>query len=89
VAEPRTEAPVAERVLDAASEITREQGWGHVTMAKVAGLAGVSRQTVYNEFGAKPGLGQAMVLRELDRFLAVVAEELDAREDLGTAIRAA
>ena len=81
--------PVRERVLDAATAITTESGWGHVTMAKVAALAGVSRQTVYNEYGAKPALGQAMVLRELDRFLAVVAHELDTRVDLVDAIRAA
>ena len=49
--------------------ITVEHGWAAVTMAKVAGIAGVSRQTVYNEYGAKAALGQAMVLRELDRFL--------------------
>ena len=69
--------PVRERVLDATATITAEHGWAAVTMGKVASLAGVSRQTVYNEYGAKPALGQAMVLRELERFLAVVAHELD------------
>jgi AcrR family transcriptional regulator len=58
-------------------------------MAKVAARAGVSRQTVYNELGSKPALGQAMVLRELDRFLAAVADELDSHDDLVEAIRAA
>jgi len=81
--------PVRERILDATASITVEDGWGAVTMAKVAGLAGVSRQTVYNEYGAKPELGQAMVLRELDRFLAVVGHELDTHDDLVEAIRAA
>jgi AcrR family transcriptional regulator len=81
--------PVRERVLDATAEITVEHGWASVTMAKVAGMAGVSRQTVYNEYGAKPALGQAMVLRELDRFLAVVAHELDTHDELVHAIRAA
>jgi AcrR family transcriptional regulator len=81
--------PVAERVLDATARITVEDGWAAVTMAKVAAIAGVSRQTVYNEYGAKPALGQAMVLRELDRFLAVVARELDTHDDLVEAIRSA
>jgi AcrR family transcriptional regulator len=81
--------PVRERVLDAAAAVTVENGWGAVTMAKVAGLAGVSRQTVYNEYGTKPGLGLAMVLRELDRFLDVVARELDEAADLVSAIRSA
>ena len=74
--------PVRERVLDATAAITVEHGWASVTMAKVAGMAGVSRQTVYNEYGAKPALGQAMVLREVDRFLTVVAHELDTHDDL-------
>ena len=34
-------------------------------MGKVVTRAGVSRQTVYNELGSKPELGQAMVLREV------------------------
>jgi AcrR family transcriptional regulator len=81
--------PVRERVLDAAAGVTVESGWGAVTMGKVASIAGVSRQTVYNEYGTKPGLGLAMVLRELDRFLAVVARELDEADDLVAAIRSA
>jgi AcrR family transcriptional regulator len=89
MAEPPTARPVRERVLDATAEVTVEQGWAAVTMAKVAGIAGVSRQTVYNEYGAKPALGQAMVLRELERFLAVVGHELDTHDDLVEAIRAA
>ncbi len=34
--------------------------------------AGFTKQTVYNELGSKPALGQAMVMRELERFLAAV-----------------
>ena len=79
--------PVRERVLDATAAITVEHGWAAVTMAKVAGMAGVSRQTVYNEYGVKAALGQAMVLRELDRFLTVVGHELDTHDDLVDAIR--
>ena len=81
--------PVRQRVLDAAAAITVESGWGDVTMVKVAAMAGVSRQTVYNEYGVRPALGQAMVMRELDRFLAVVGHELDAHDDIVEAIRAA
>jgi AcrR family transcriptional regulator len=80
---------VRDRIVEAAAAITTEAGWSAVTMNKVATRAGVSRQTVYNEMGSKPGLGQAMVLRELDRFLAAVEEELDRYDDLVDAIRAA
>ena len=78
-----------ERLVEAASEITCATGWSDVTMAKLADRVGVSRQTVYNEVGSKPALGQAMVMRELDRFLALVATELDRHDDVVEAIRAA
>lgn len=78
---------VRDRLLDAASRITTEEGWPAVTMAKVAERVGVSRQTVYNELGSKPSLGQAMVLRELERFMAVVADELDRHPDIVEGIR--
>ncbi|HSE70283.1 MAG TPA: TetR family transcriptional regulator [Nocardioidaceae bacterium] len=79
---------IRERILDAAWEVTCGPGWSEVTMAKLAAKAGVSRQTVYNEMGSKPALGQALVLRELDRFLAVVDDELGRHEDVVEAIRA-
>ena len=80
---------VRERLLASAAEITCESGWSAVTMGKVAARAGVSRQTVYNELGSKPALGQAMVLRELERFLAIVERELDTHDDVVAAIRSA
>jgi AcrR family transcriptional regulator len=84
-----TSPGVRDRLVQAAAELTCDAGWSAVTMNKVAARAGVSRQTVYNELGSKPALGQAMVLRELDRFLAAVEEELDGHDDLVEAIRAA
>lgn len=78
-----------DRLVDAASEITCERGWSAVTMGKLAERAGVSRQTVYNEMGSKPALGRALVMRELDRFLAVVAAELDGADEVVPAIRSA
>ena len=87
---PATVMPgVRDRIVEAAAVITTESGWSAVTMNKVATRAGVSRQTVYNEMGSKPGLGQAMVMRELERFLAAVEEELDRYDDLVAAIRSA
>ena len=80
---------VRAQLIEAAATITCESGWAAVTMGKVANRAGFSRQTVYNEVGSKPALGQAMVMRELDRFLAAVEEELDSHDDLVEAIRSA
>jgi AcrR family transcriptional regulator len=64
-------------------------GWGKVTMARLADEVGVSRQTVYNEIGTKNDLAEAMVMRELDRFLAGVTRSFDENPaDLINAIRA-
>jgi AcrR family transcriptional regulator len=46
-------------------------------MARLAGIVGVSRQTVYNEIGSKPALAEAMVLDELARFLSLVERAFD------------
>ena len=57
-------------------------------MARLADVVGVSRQTVYNEIGSKPQLAEAMILRELDRFLELVTVAFDAHPtDLVAAIR--
>lgn len=78
-----------ERVVDAAVRLTAQVGWSQVTMARLAEEVGVSRQTVYNEVGTKPGLAEAMILSELDRFLGVVDRAFDAHpDDLVAAIRA-
>ena len=63
-------------VLDAAHELLADRTWADVTMGEVAERAGVSRQTVYNTFGDRDGLSQAYVIREADRFLAVVERSL-------------
>ena len=50
-------------------------------MARLAGLTGVSRQTVYNEIGGKADLADAMVQAELAHFLEGVTTAFDAHPD--------
>ncbi|GAA0898676.1 TetR/AcrR family transcriptional regulator [Streptomyces asiaticus] len=45
-------------------------------MSEVAAAAGVSRQTLYNEFGSKEGLARALVRREADAYLRGVERAL-------------
>jgi AcrR family transcriptional regulator len=77
--------PVAARallrdtLLDAVGDLLRERGWNDVPMAEVARRAGVSRQTLYNEFGDRTGIAQAYVLREAESFLADVEAAIDRR----------
>lgn len=78
-----------DRLLDAAAATVVESSWHSVTMAGLGESVGVSRQTVYNEFGDRAGVGQALVMRELDRFLAVVDEKLPGSADLAADLAAA
>src|SRR5690349_16943483 len=59
-----------ERLLDASVAIITEEGWDRLSMTKVAQRSGVPRQSLYKEVGTKSELGEAVVRRELERFLA-------------------
>lgn len=76
-------------LLDAAGELIIQRGFRRVRMQDVADAVGVSRQTVYNEFGDKWRLAQALTLRENDRYLDAVDEALNRHEDLHAAVAAA
>ena len=58
-----------EALLDAAAHAALTVGWSSARMADVARAAGVSRQTLYAEFGSKDGLAQALALREAQRYM--------------------
>jgi AcrR family transcriptional regulator len=83
----RTPYPVAARellrntLLDAARDELQGRPWSEVTMAQVARAAGVSRQTLYKEFGSRDEFAQAFVLREGDRFLVAVERAIAERLD--------
>lgn len=87
VAPARTPYPEAARALlreslfGAAREMLQERAWSEVTMGEIAAAAGVSRQTLYKEFGSRDAFAQAFVIQEGERFLdaveAAVREHLD------------
>lgn len=68
-------------VLRAVDDLLREQPWPAVSMAAVAGAAGVSRQTLYNEFGGRDDLARAYVLWAADDFLDEIERVVTARAD--------
>src|SRR5512145_677214 len=78
-----------DRLLDAAASITAAEGWGAVTMAKLAEEVGVSRQTVYNELGSKPRIAEELVMRELDRFLDIVRGRMSGETEIVVALQSA
>ncbi len=82
-----------ERILDASVAIITEEGWDRLSMTKVAQRSGVPRQSLYKEVGTKSELGEAVIHREVERFLAGVREGIAAHpgdsveEGLGAAAR--
>jgi AcrR family transcriptional regulator len=59
-------------LFDAARDELQERPWAEITMADIASAAGVSRQTLYKEFGNRDEFSQAFVIREGERFLDAV-----------------
>lgn len=81
---------VRERALQVARRLTVERGWQQVRFVEVADAVGVSRPTMYSEFGNKAGLGEALVLAETEAFLAGLTAALaDHRTDVREAAKAA
>ncbi len=58
-----------ETLFGAARDELRQRAWSEVTMADIATAAGVSRQTLYKEFGSRDDFAQAFVIHEGERFL--------------------
>ncbi|MFJ7900978.1 TetR/AcrR family transcriptional regulator [Streptomyces sp. NPDC096198] len=71
-----------ESLLDAACTALARRPWSAVRMVDVAAAAGVSRQTLYNEFGSKEGLARALVRREADLYFAGVDRALATHPDV-------
>lgn len=58
-------ARTRERILDAASELFLERGYARTTMADIADLAGVARDTVHATFGGKAKVLTALIDQRL------------------------
>jgi len=97
VATARTPYPQAARELlrqtlfGAARDQLEHRAWSEITMSDIAAAAGVSRQTLYNEFGNRNEFGLAFVINEGERFLdqveSAVKEHLDdPRAAIGAAL---
>ncbi|HEX3240611.1 MAG TPA: TetR family transcriptional regulator [Solirubrobacterales bacterium] len=96
---PRARTPYAEAarellrqtLFDAARDELQQRPWSEVTMADIASAAGVSRQTLYKEFGNRNEFGLAFVINVGERFLdevdqAVIANSEDPRAAVAAAL---
>jgi AcrR family transcriptional regulator len=70
-----------ETLFGAMRDELERRAWSEITMSDVASAAGVSRQTLYKEFGSRDEFAQAFVIHVGERFLgdvdAAVREHLD------------
>lgn len=73
-------------ILDAARERAANSEWASVRISDIADDVGVSRQTVYNEFGAKEELAQALFQAEINQFTVGILERTEAAPDIPTAL---
>jgi len=71
-------ALLRDTIVAAVDDLVRSRGWSATTMSHVAAAAGVSRQTVYNEFGSRRALVEAYVLREIETLIAGVEDAVRA-----------
>src|SRR3954471_16034786 len=63
---------MSERILDAAAEQVEHFGVRRFTLDDVARRLGISRVTIYRYFPKRDALVEAVVLRELQRFLRAI-----------------
>ena len=77
----RSRQALHDALFDAARGLLRDRPWAEITMAEIAAAAGVSRQTLYNEFGSRDEFAQAFVITEGGRFLDEVEEAIQAHPD--------
>jgi AcrR family transcriptional regulator len=59
-------------ILDGMRELLLTRDWSSITLTDVAKAAGISRQTIYNEFGSRQGLAEGYALRLADRLVDAV-----------------
>lgn len=74
-------------ILQAASQAVTRWGLGRFTMADVARLAGVSRQTVYRHYPSREELIDALIAAEELELLVRIEEEFRAHPELEDALR--
>lgn len=73
--------PTRAAVFTALREVLTEKPWRKVRLEEVARRAGVSRQTIYNDFGSRYGLAEAYAYGVADALCDLIAADLAAHAD--------
>lgn len=79
----------SQRILDAALQEAAAVGLQRLTVEDVVRRAGVSRMTAYRRYPRRDDLVEALVRRETQRFLAAVADAIEAVDEPQEGVAAA
>src|SRR3954452_2858743 len=79
---PVTPPETSERILEAAAEQVEHFGLRRFTLDDVARRLGISRVTIYRYFPKRDALVEAVVLRELQRFLRAIDAAVEPYQEL-------
>jgi AcrR family transcriptional regulator len=71
-----TRVLLRDSILDGMREMLVAKDWSSITLSDVAKAAGISRQTIYNEFGSRQGLAEGYALRLADRLVDAVDDAI-------------
>jgi AcrR family transcriptional regulator len=77
----RESAETVDRVLEAAERLIKEDAFHAATMDELAAAAGVSRATVFNRFGSKLGVLEALFTRGMEGAEMAAIKDALALED--------
>ena len=66
-------ASTSRQILQAAAEVMADRGYAGTSLDAVAERAGVAKGSIYNNFGSKEGLFEALIAHTMDRLSGTLA----------------
>ncbi len=73
-------------IIEAATRVFLDCGYGAASMDGIAGAAGVSKQTIYSHFEGKDALFGAIIQEKCDQLLGAISQPASAGADPRTAL---
>ncbi|NVH71808.1 TetR/AcrR family transcriptional regulator [Paraburkholderia sp. JPY432] len=77
-----------ESVLDAAKSVFMREGFGAARVEEIASIAGVSKTTIYRQFGTKEELFRAIVWRGMADLRGKISQHVEPGRDFSTNLAA-
>ena len=81
-------SPVNQRIIDVATELFAQKGYGSTSVRELVEALGVTKPTLYYHFGSKEGLFLATAQAHIDTIEQVVRESLEQGDTLSDKLEA-